>query len=204
MAGGSTCSFDHPSRGFLIVDALFLNPLLAPLYRGFVATLGLRGCEDVLELGSGTGSGSRHLAAALRNGGRLTCVDTSGPLCGVAARRLRGFNNAEVLAGDIRSLGLPTASQDRVVIHFMLHDIGPECREETLAALAQILRPNGQLQIREPTKPSHGIPVDDLREFMRGAGLRELHGREHNVAMGLLGRVYTGVFEKESISARGC
>jgi len=195
MTNRKSSSFDNPSRLFLAVDALLIDPLMGPVYRGFVRSLVLDGNEDVLEVGCGTGRGSRHLAAALENGGRLTCMDNSTAQCREARRRLRSWQNTEVAVGDITKLALPPESQDVVVIHFMLHDVETEARADALQALSQVLKPAGLFHIREPTKASHGIPVEEIRLLMKGAGLTERRGREHR--LGVFGRVYSGVYEKE-------
>jgi hypothetical protein len=85
-----------------------------------------------------------------------------------------------------------------VVMHFMLHDIELTIRGETLSAVVRTLVRGGVLGIREPTKLSHGIPVQELRQLMDAAGLTEVHGHEHRLAFGLLGRVYSGAFRKAS------
>ena len=193
MPSGSNSSFDNPSWVFLAVDRVLLSPLLAPIYRGFVSQMGLEGDERVLELGSGTGSGSRHLAAVLSNGGRLVCLDTSKALCAVARRRLARWPSVEVVAGDVADAQLPGEPYDVAVIHFMLHDVEPARRPGFVQAVTQKLVPGGVLQIREPTKQSHGMPASEIRELMHDARMRELRGREHR--LGLLGRVFTGSFQ---------
>jgi ubiquinone/menaquinone biosynthesis C-methylase UbiE len=100
------------------------------------------------------------------------------------------------MAGDIRDVNLEHESQDIAVIHFVLHDIEPPARSDILLVLAKMLKPTGRLYIREPTKPSHGIPKDEIRRLMASVHLTELRGNEHR--LGLLRHVYSGVFGKKS------
>ena len=51
--------------------------VLSSYYRSFVQTLNLRGDERVLDFGSGSGVCSCHIAARLKLGGYLDCVDIS-------------------------------------------------------------------------------------------------------------------------------
>lgn len=196
MTNCEATSFEKPSRFFLLVDALLLDKLLAPFYRSFARSLGLQGDENVLELGCGTGRGSRHLAAALNSGGHLTCLDTSAAICNEARRRLSKWDNINVVAGDIRQMNLVPNSQDIAVIHFVLHDIQPPARHDILLAVTKALKPTGKLYIREPTKPSHGIPGDEICRLMAGVHLTELSGKEHR--LGLMGYVFSGAFGKTS------
>jgi ubiquinone/menaquinone biosynthesis C-methylase UbiE len=193
-------SFEKPSRFFLLVDALLLDRLLAPFYRSFARSLGIRGKESVLELGCGTGRGSRHLAEVLDSSGHLTCLDTSAAICNEARRRLSKWDNVEVMAGDIRKMNLMPGSQDIAVIHFVLHDIEPPARPDILLAVTKALKPTGKLYIREPTRPAHGIPVHEICKLMAGVHLTELSGRKHR--LGLMGHVYSGVFGKTSGDAK--
>lgn len=73
--------FENPDRMYLMFDALLNNPLgsmILPIYRNYIRSLGLAGDEQVIELGSGSGIATRHLAGMLRKrGGRVLCVDQS-------------------------------------------------------------------------------------------------------------------------------
>ena len=118
--------------------------LLSPLYRRYVDEMGLRGDERVLDYGSGSGAAARHLARRLRaGGGQLTCMDVSARWQKVVRRVLRAYPDVEFRLGDVRTMGLPGASFDVVLVHWMLHDVAPWDRPSIVAELARLLRPGG-------------------------------------------------------------
>ena len=84
---------------------------------------------------------------------------------------------------------------DKIVIHVVLHDIAKELRQDVVKALAKTLKKKGKLIIRDPTKPSHGMPAEEIREVMKKAGLVEL--KSHLSNRKFLGEVFDGVFEKK-------
>jgi len=185
----------EPSRFEILVDAILINRVFSRLYGRYVDSLGLRGDERVLDFGSGSGSMSRHIARRLlRGGGRVTCLDPSRTWMRIARRRLRRYPNVEFRPGTVEGLAGETAAFDAIVIHFMLHDIDRLRRASTVRALARSLKDPGRLFVREPTKAGHGMPADEVRRLMLGAGLREVASVESRLL--LVGPYYAGVFEK--------
>ena len=148
--------------------------MLGPLYGRYVEQMGLRGDERVLDYGSGSGAAARHLAKRLEaGGGRLTCMDVSARWQAAIRKVLRGYSNVEYRCGDVREMGLPEASFDVVLVHWMLHDVPPQDRPSIVAELARLLRPGGRLFSREPTGAKHGMPAAQARELFAAAGLTE-------------------------------
>jgi ubiquinone/menaquinone biosynthesis C-methylase UbiE len=170
--------FDHPSALFVLEDRLkaFLGGPL--LYNPYYRTFRLRGDENVLDFGCGGGAGSRCLANLLKSGGRLFCIDISGYWITVAEKRLAKYANVECRAGDIRTMEIADASFDVISALHVIHDIDPQERQETVNALARVLRPGGYFFLREPVKESHGIAPEELGSLLNNAGL---HGREYKV-----------------------
>jgi len=66
-----------------------------------------------------------------------------------------------------------------------------EERTETLRALAGVLKPHGRVWIWEPTRQSHGMPMQEIRRLMGEAGLREVSAETK-------GSSFKGIFEKEN------
>jgi len=168
------CDFEHPSILFILEDKL-KGLLGCPLlYNPYFRTFGLKGNEHVLDFGCGGGAGSRCLANLLSNDGHMTCVDVSNYWIEKAKYRLRRYGNVECLAGDIRKLDKAEDSFDIISIFHVLHDIAPKERQSVTDRLAKLLNKNGRIFIREPIKESHGMPVEEIRILLSGAGLKEI------------------------------
>ena len=188
----------EPDRVEVLAAPLFTNLLLSPLYRRYVDEMGLRGDERVLDYGSGSGAAARHLAKRLRaGGGHLTCVDVSARWQKVLRRVLRAYPDVEFRRGDVRTMGLPEASFDVVLVHWMLHDVAPWDRPSIVAELARLLRPGGRLFSREPTGAKHGMPAAHAREVFAGAGLSESLATEGKAP--LLGAYYRAVWTRPEV-----
>lgn len=179
---------EPPPLEIKITLALGLT-VLNPYYRSFARSLNLRGNEQVLDFGSGSGVCSRHIAARLEQGGHLTCVDISRGWMEVIHKTLRRYDNVSYHLGRISEIQLPDTSFDLIVIHFVLHDIPDIERLQVVQALASKLKPTGRLLLREPQ--DKGLTSDDLRQLAEPAGLCPsiLIARKL-----LIGRVYDGCF----------
>jgi ubiquinone/menaquinone biosynthesis C-methylase UbiE len=184
----------EPGRIEVLASRVFMNGLLGPLYGRYVDQMGLRGDERVLDYGSGSGAAARHLAARLSPDGRLTCVDISERWQQALGSVLKAYPEVRLCCGDIRTLGLPEAEYDVVLVHWMLHDVPPWDRPEIVAELARLLRPGGRLFSREPTNAKHGMPAARLRELFAAAGLTETLATEGKAA--ILGEHYRAVWTK--------
>ncbi|MBN1677727.1 MAG: class I SAM-dependent methyltransferase [Candidatus Thermoplasmatota archaeon] len=183
--------FERPSALFRLEDRLKAVLGERFLYRPFYEKNGgFRGDERVLDFGCGGGVGTRCISSLLTHGGSVTGVDVSSFMLERARKRLREHANAAVLHGDIRALDLGTDAFDVISEVHVLHDIDSNERASYVEALALILRPEGRIWVLEPTRQSHGMPVEEIRALMSRAGLEEvLH--EAN------GKEYRGVFRRK-------
>jgi ubiquinone/menaquinone biosynthesis C-methylase UbiE len=193
MSAAGAAPPPEPGRLEVLGQRFLTNPLLGPLYGRYVQDMGLRGDERVLDYGSGSGAAARHLAKRLEaRGGRLTCMDVSERWQAAIRKVLRGYSNVEYRCGDVREMGLPEASFDVVLVHWMLHDVPPQDRPSIVAELARLLRPGGRLFSREPTGARHGMPAAQARELFVAAGLTETLASEGRIR--LLGEYYRAVW----------
>ena len=73
-----TDEWESPSFLYKVIDSLGNNHLFGFIYTKYIKTLGLSGNENILDFGSGSGAGSKHLAKMIQGkDGTLTCLDTS-------------------------------------------------------------------------------------------------------------------------------
>ncbi|MBN2074495.1 MAG: class I SAM-dependent methyltransferase [Dehalococcoidales bacterium] len=165
--------FDNPSFLFLLEDVfnnLFGGKFIySPYFKSFV----LNGSENILDFGCGGGVSSQVLANQLDETGSLTCVDLSDYWVKKAKKRLMRYPKVTIRQGDIREMDIPDSSFDVITIHYVLHDILSEIRQAIASRLSDLLKPDGRLFIKEPTKLSHGIPVEEIRVLFHNSGLKE-------------------------------
>lgn len=165
--------------------------LLSPYYRRFAQTLNLRGDERVLDFGSGSGICSRHIAAWLKHGGHLDCIDISRGWQTVIRKTLRRYDNVEFYLGRIMEIDLPQPSYDVIVIHFVLHDIPATERPQVMKSLARLLKPCGRLVVREPQ--GHDLSQGTLQQLIESAGLKTVSLQPQKV---FIGKVFDGCFTR--------
>ena len=176
--------------------------LVSPLYKKYVKSLALKGNEKVLDFGSGMGTAAKHIAKILQKGnGYLICVDVSQPRMEEAKKRLRKYPNVDFQLGQIEDLPIEDNCFDAIVMHFVLHHIEKEQRQAKLKTLANKLKPNGKIFIREPMRESHGLPLEDIRNFMQDAGLKEISFKmTRSVLRG--DKMYEGMYGKNWVDLR--
>jgi SAM-dependent methyltransferase len=179
---------EPPPLEIKITLALGLT-VLSPYYRSFARSLNLRPNEQVLDFGSGSGVCSRHIAARLKRGGHLACVDISRGWMDVIRKTLRRYENVSYHLGPISKVNLPDASIDMIVIHFVLHDIPETERLQVMQTLGCKLKPSGRLLLREPQ--GRGLRLDELEQLAEQAGLQTSKLTARKL---LIGRVYEGCF----------
>jgi ubiquinone/menaquinone biosynthesis C-methylase UbiE len=141
------------------------------IYTKYIKTLGLSGNENILDFGSGSGAGSKHLAKLVQNKeGSLTCLDTSIYWTSVAKRRLHHYKNITFYTDPITKLHLSDDSFDIIYIHYTLHDVPQAQRASIISEFHRIIKPSGQLCIKEPQRANDGMPVEEIEELMSENG----------------------------------
>jgi 2-polyprenyl-3-methyl-5-hydroxy-6-metoxy-1,4-benzoquinol methylase len=181
--------FDNPSFLFLLED--FFNNLFGGkfIYSPYFKSFELDGSENILDFGCGGGVSSKVLAKQLDEKGSLTGIDLSDYWVKKAAKRLIRYPGVKIRQGDIREMDIQESSFEVITIHYVLHDILPEIRQEIASRLSDLLKPDGRLFIKEPTKLSHGIPVAEIRNLFNFAGLKEFGFSEKK-------SYYSGIYKK--------
>ena len=89
-------------------------------------------------------------------------------------RAVGKYPNVDFLRGDLAGLPIEAESRDGVFIHYVLHDLPREERAGKVRLLSRKLKKGGKVYLREPTGKNHGMPADEIRAIMAGAGLTEV------------------------------
>ena len=108
-------------------------------------------CENVLEIGCGTGAFSRALALSAKN---VTAIDLSSEMIRVARFRSSQFPQIEFEVDDIMTRALPTAHFDCIETIATLHHLS---HAEVLPKLKDALRSGGKLVVLDLYQPETNL-----------------------------------------------
>lgn len=105
---------------------------------------------EILDLGAGTGIGTRALARALNGRGLVTGLEYAQPMVDLAVRNgaQDPLDNVRFMQGDATAMDLPDRSVDYVVANSFLYLV-PDAAG-VLAEAKRVLRPGGRLVFMEP------------------------------------------------------
>lgn len=160
--------YENPSLLYRLIDEFGNNRLFSSIYKNYIRTLNIKGNEKVLDFGSGSGAGSRHLAKILKQcGGHLTCVDISEYWTEKAKKRMKHYDNVDFLVGQLSELKLRCNSFDVIYIFYALHDVSKDLRNGIVSEFFRILKNEGRLYIKEPQRENDGMPVSEIIELMK-------------------------------------
>jgi len=135
---------------FRIFITRFLGSFITDFYKEYIDSLPIKGNENILEFGSGSGVCSRMLSKKISQQGHLTCVDISSRWLDVTRKVVDEVSKVTLLQGAIWDVPVSDESQQIVFIHFVLHDIPPEERSRVFQTLCCKLAPGGLIMLREP------------------------------------------------------
>jgi ubiquinone/menaquinone biosynthesis C-methylase UbiE len=115
------------------------------------------------DIGCGTG---RFLDFVKQAWPRLpvTGIDLSDAYIKHARHHLRRWSRVATLVAKAESLPLPDASQDAVTSIFMMHELPPKIRRETIGECARVLKPGGRLVIVDSLQRRDVPDYDGLLE----------------------------------------
>lgn len=127
----------------------------------------LKGAEQVLDLGCGSGGSMPVLrAAGIRS---VWGIDPSPYLLQLAAKLNPG---AQLIHGVGEDIPVPDASMDGVNVCFVFHEIPPQHLRRVLSELQRIVKPGGKLAVLEPSVVQMSASAWQL---WRGFGWRGLY-----------------------------
>ncbi len=153
--------------------------------------MSLHGNEKILEVGCGGGNLSRFLSKKLPKG-KLVCIDNSKYWIDKARKRLRNFENVELLIKNVLNLKRKNYF-DIIVLHFVLHDISK--RKRTINILKNSLKKKGLIYIAELIRKSHGMNSNEIKRLMTQEEFLENYSKEE-IVFPIRGQVYYEVFKK--------
>ena len=169
----------NPSMLYKLIDSWGNNRLFGFIYSRYIRQLSLRGNEQVLDFGSGSGAGARRLAKVLQKGsGRLTCNDISEYWMGVAKKRLHRFENVDFALGQLPELHLKQEYFDVVTVHYALHEVPADLRPTIVREFHRLLKPGGKVCVKEPKRENDGMSSAEIRALMVGAGFQEQKAKD--------------------------
>jgi len=182
-------SFEHPSAIERFIETLYCYRLARPRYAKYVNELNINGDETILDFGCGGGASSKPILNKLSDKGILICLDTSKQWINKAKKRFKQHDNVIFINEDVTTADIPKESIDIITMTYVLHDISAQKQDETVKVLAEKLRKNGKIALREPTKPNHGIQPNKIHNLMQKNKLIKLHERYKKSR-------YFGIFKK--------
>ena len=121
--------------------------------------LGARLAGRTLQIACVYGNLTDRLRARLMPSGSLDVVDVLRVQLDNLARKLPGDPRVGLIQGDSSALDIETASYDRALLFFLLHEQPEDVRRKTLAEAVRILRPGGRLVIVDYHRPSAANPL---------------------------------------------
>jgi demethylmenaquinone methyltransferase/2-methoxy-6-polyprenyl-1,4-benzoquinol methylase/phosphoethanolamine N-methyltransferase len=149
-------TLDHAARVYDILAPLMTLGLERRYHRLVIQTLALRGDEQILDIGCGTGTLTRDIAAALTDKVRSRCtgLDAAEKMIAVARRKAAGIPNIHFDAAIAEHLPYESNSFDAAVSTFFFHHIHFELKKKVLAETARVLKPGGRFIIVDVDAPT--------------------------------------------------
>lgn len=151
-------TLDHAAPIYDLLAPLMTLGLERRFHRILIHHLALRGDEQILDIGCGTGTLTRDIATALSNKQTSCCtgLDAAEKMIAIARRKAKPISNIHFDAAVAEKLPYADASFDAAVSTFFFHHIHFELKKKVLAETARILKPDGRLLVVDvdcPTTP---------------------------------------------------
>jgi ubiquinone/menaquinone biosynthesis C-methylase UbiE len=149
-------TLDHAAGVYDILAPLMTLGLERRYHCLVIRQLALRGDEQLLDIGCGTGTLTRDIAAALTNKKKSLCtgLDAAEKMIEVAKRKAAGIPNIHFDAAIAEKLPYASGSFDAAVSTFFFHHIHFELKKKVLAETARVLKPGGRFIIVDVDIPT--------------------------------------------------
>ena len=149
-------TLDHAAKIYDVLTPLMTLGLDRRYHRLVIQRLALRGNEQILDIGCGTGTLTRDIAAALGNKARSRCtgLDAAEQMIKAAKRKAAGIPNIRFDAAVAEHLPYADSSFDAAVSTFFFHHVHLGLKKKVLAETARVLKPGGRFIIVDVDTPT--------------------------------------------------
>ena len=149
-------TLDHAAPVYDLLAPVMTLGLERRFHRIVIEHLALLGDEQVLDIGCGTGTLTRDIAAALSKKETSCCtgLDAAEKMIDVARRKAAGIPNIHFNAAIAERLPYPDGHFDAAVSTFFFHHIHFELKKKVLAETARVLKPGGTFIIVDVDVPT--------------------------------------------------
>jgi ubiquinone/menaquinone biosynthesis C-methylase UbiE len=156
-------AYVHPGAVRLFERQWLVNLILwgnfARLRDAALDALGARLDGRTLQIACVYGNLTERLRRRLTPGGSLDVVDVLRVQLDNLGRKLPGDPRVGLIQGDSSALDIASASYDRALAFFLLHEQPEEVRRRTLAEALRILKPGGRLVVVDYHRPRRTHPL---------------------------------------------
>ncbi len=149
-------TLDHAAKVYDLLAPLMTLGLERRYHRIVIKQLALLGREQILDIGCGTGTLTRDIAAALTDKKASRCIglDAAEKMIAVAKKKAAGMPNIHFDAAVAEKLPYERGSFDAAVSTFFFHHIHFELKKKVLAETARVLKPGGRFIIVDVDIPT--------------------------------------------------
>ena len=156
-------AYVHPNAVRLFERQWLVNLILwgnfGALRDAALDALGQRLEGRTLQIACVYGDLTNRLRSRLTTGGSLDVVDILRVQLDNLARKVPGDPRVGLIQGDSAALDIPTASYDRALLFFLLHEQPEDVRRRTIGEALRVLKPGGRLVIVDYHRPKKTNPL---------------------------------------------
>ncbi len=156
-------AYVHPRAIYIFERQWLVNLILwgnfSRLRDAALDALGERLAGRTLQIACVYGNLSRRLLARVEPEASLDVVDILPLQLDNLRRKLPADPRVSAVLGDSSSLQMPTASYDRALLFFLLHEQPEDVRRATVSEALRVVKPGGQLVIVDYHRPSKANPL---------------------------------------------